>query len=104
NIDKRILIAIANAVSEPAMYPLSSRDRPGVSAVVTTFGAEKNFHPNNRRPSQRLFPLRHAQRGFAFGRGFQREFVFAGRPLLPARIERVTRPADTDRIDFLRVT
>ena len=61
NIDKRIFIAVANAVGEPAMHPLSSRGRPGVAAVVTAFGAEKNFHPNNRRPAQRLFPLRHAQ-------------------------------------------
>src|SRR5205823_6108570 len=103
HIDKMIFVTVPDAVGEPAMYPLSGRDRPGITAFIRAFDAEENFHPNNRRPSERLFPLRHSQRDFIFRRSLEREFVLASRTFLATGIECVTGAANTDRIDFLSV-
>src|SRR5207302_6279049 len=102
-IDKNILLAVANAVGEPAMDPLSSRNRPRVPAVIAAFDAEKNFHPDNCRPAQRLLPLGDAQLDRFFRHAFERKLVFTGGAFLPPGVERVARATDTDRINFLRV-
>ena len=85
------------------MDPLSGCNRPGVAGVIVRLDAEKDFHPDDSRPPQCLFPLGNAQRFLLIDWTFQREFIFASRPQLAARVERVPRPANANRIYFLRI-
>src|SRR5205823_9714708 len=101
--DKFSLFPISDAVREPAMDPLSSRNCPGVAAVIVRLDTQKDIHPNDSRPAQRLFPLRNAQRFFPIGWPSEREFIFARRPQLSARVERVPRSTNANRIYFLRI-
>ena len=103
NIDKNIFVFVANAIGEPAMDPLASCDRPGVAVFVTTFDPEENFHPNKRRPAERLLPLRHPQLGRFFRRVLERKLVLAGGSPLPAGVEGIAGATDADRIDFLGI-
>src|SRR5438270_7572641 len=63
-INKFSFLAASDAVCEPTMDPLSSGNCPGIPIIIVRHGAEEKFHPNNGRRSQRLFPLRNAQRFF----------------------------------------
>ena len=85
------------------MDPLSCRKCPGIAVVSVSFNSEKDFHPNDRRRAQHSLPVGDAQRNFLIGGTPKREFIFACGVQLSARTEGVTRPANADRIDFLRV-
>src|SRR4029077_10264709 len=74
--DKFSLSAVADTLGEPAMDPLSGRDRPAVPVVIVRLDAEKNVHPNNSRPAECLFPLRDAQRCFLIRGLSKRKFIF----------------------------
>src|SRR2546430_5284646 len=103
HIDKFSVSAVSDAVGEPAMDPLSGRNCPGIAVAIVWRDTEKNFHPNDGRPAQRLLPLGDAQRFFLIGWTPKREFIFARRAQLSARIECVPRPANANRVDFLCV-
>src|ERR1043166_7479567 len=103
HIDEFSLSAPSDALREPMMDPLSGRNRPGIAVVIIGRDAEKNLHPHDGRPAQRLLPLRDTQRFFFIGWVPKRKFIFARSPQLSARIERVSRPANINRIDLLRV-
>ena len=102
-IDKFSLLAASDAVCEPAMDPLSSGNCPGIAVIIARHNIEKEFHPNDGRRPQCLFPLRDAQRFFLLERSSKRKFVFARRAQLPPRIECIPRPTDANRINFLRI-
>src|SRR5437667_7479930 len=103
HFDKFSHSAVSDAVLEPAMDPWSGRTCPGIAVVIIGRDAEKNFHPNDGRAAQRLLPLGDAQRFLLIGWTPKCEFVFARRPQPPACIERVSCPANVDRVDFLRI-
>ena len=68
---------------------------------VVGLNPKHKFHPNQRRPAQRLFPLSNAQGKRRPGRSAQGELIFTSRSHLPAGIIGIAGASDTDGIDFL---
>src|SRR5262249_44932281 len=102
-IDEFSLVGIADTLCQPVMDPLSCCKCPCIAVVSVSFNSEKNFQPNDGRRAQRSFPVGDAEGDLLIGRTPKREFIFARAAQLPARIEGVLRPANADRIDFLRI-